>query len=333
MNTQRMLDDGRRLAMKAALAGLGALHLPLVRAQGLALPKGTGKIVVPFPPGGPTDVLARILADGFQKQFEATYIVENKPGASGNLGAAQAANATANGLTLLLTNTQVVTNHYLFKRTKVVDPFKELEPVSALGKVVYGFLVPASTPESTLPQWIERMRKERHGTYGSVGVGSTGHLFGHEFSSKASLPFQHVPYKGEAPAAQDLLAGVLTCGFFSAVSAKPLLDGGRVKALAVTGESRSALFPGAPTLQEHGFQGFESGGWIALMAPAGTPIEVRQAISKAAAAILGTADATKRLSVFGAIISATTPERFAEIMKIDAQLQAERIKASGAALD
>ena len=327
-------DVRRRLVLQAAAAGAGALHLPRALAQPGGLPKGgQGKIVVPFPPGGPTDLLARILADGYQKLLDVSYVVENKPGVTGNLGAAQVAASPANGLNLLVTNSSVVLNPLLFKRTKVVDPFTELAPVSALGTTTFALAVPANTPEKTLDQWLERMKRGERGSYGSFGVGSASHLFGYDFASRHSLQLEHIPYKGDAPAMQDMLAGVLTCSFFAVGSAKPVYDSGRIKVLAVTGDERSKLFPDIPTFGELGIKGFETAGWLGLLAPAGTPIDTRRTIAAATTTILSSAEATSKLSAFGIILFGTTPERFAEMMKTELSAQAPRIKASGAALD
>lgn len=327
-------DLGRRLALKVgAAAGVCALNALPARAES-PLPKGQGKIIVPFPPGGPTDTLARMLADSFRSSLSTTYIVENRPGASGNIGAVAAMSGTADGLTLLLTNTQVVMNYFLFKHTKMVDPFRDLTPVTSLGRVIYGFAVPASTPENTLKAWIERMRKTNGGSYFSGGVGSTGHLFGHEFTTKAGLKsFEHIPYKGEAQPAQDLMGGSVQCGFLSAITAKPLFDAGRLKILAVTGESRTPLFPNVPTMAESGYRGFERGGWIGLLAPAKTPIQIRRIIAKATQDALNDSETTRRLTQVGYVLGASTPERFGEAIAVESKQQAERLLASGASLD
>lgn len=318
---RRSLLRGFAAAMVAAgLAPLGAL----------AQPRG-GRIVVPYPPGGPTDVLARLLLDGYQRALGTTFVVENRPGATGNIGAAEVARATPDGNTLLLTNTAIVMNPVLFTRTPVVDPFKELTPVSALGSTAFALVVPAPAAAPSLRAWLERMRQKPAVFYGSFGIGSSNHLFAHDFAAKASLAAQHVPYKGDAPVLQDLLGGQLDFAFMAVGSAKRVGD--RVQVLAVTGEARGPQFPDAPTLKELGIAGFETSGWLGLFAPAGTPIDKRRAIARTTVDVLNTPEAREQLAQFGLQVFGTTPERFEEMVQAEATRQAARIKASGARLD
>lgn len=327
MTVLRMID--RRSALRALAIATACAH-SFANAQ-TRLPRSTGRVVVPFPPGGPSDVLARILADGWQKSLGVTYVVENKPGATGNIGAAEVAKAAPDGMTLLVSNTAVVMNPYLFTKTKVVDPFKELSAVSALGTTAFAITVPASTPEAALRDWAERMKKKSQVGYGSFGVGSANHLYGHDLSGKLGLPALHVPYKGDAPAMQDLMGGQIDFAFFSIASARSAGD--RVKVLAVTGDARAAQFPDVPTLKELGIAGFELGGWLGLFAPAGTPLETRRLLAKATVDILATPEARQKLSTAGLQLFGTTPEQFEDMMKSEGERQGARIKASGAALD
>lgn len=323
------LDRRAALRMLASMAAAGAAPSTFAQAR---LPRTTGRLVVPFPPGGPSDTLARIVADGLQKQLGATFVVDNKPGATGNIGAAEAARAAPDGMTLLITNTSLVMNPFLFTKTKVVDPFKELSAVSALGTTTFAFVVnTAATPETSLKDWAERMRRKTQVSYGSFGVGSTNHLYAHDLGAKLQLPFLHVPYKGDAPAVQDLLGGQIDCAFFSIVSASRAGD--RLKALAVTGEERSAQFPNVPTLKELGIAGFEQGGWLGLLAPAGTPVETRRLIAKATTDTLATPEAREKLAASGITLFGTTPERFDDMIRSESVRLAARIKASGATLD
>ncbi len=320
------------LALMAGAAGSAALP-GFAQAQAQTrLPKATGRLVVPFPPGGPSDILARIVADGLQRHLGATFVVDNKPGATGNIGAADAARAAPDGMTLLITNTSLVMNPFLFTKTKVVDPFKDLSAVSALGTTTFAFVVnAAATPETTLKDWAERMRRKGQVSYGSFGIGSTNHLYAHDLGTRLSLPFLHVPYKGDAPAVQDLLGGQIDSAFFSIASASRAGD--RLKALAVTGEERSAQFPNVPTLKELGIAGFEQGGWLGLLAPAGTPLETRRLLARATADTLATPEAREKLAASGITLFGTTPERFDDMIKSESVRLAARIKASGATLD
>ena len=327
--TNRQAPSRRKVLALMAAAGAGSAALPAF-AQG-RLPRTTGRLVVPFPPGGPSDILARIVADGLQRQLGATYVVDNKPGATGNLGAADAARATPDGMTLLITNTSLVMNPFLFTKTRVVDPFRDLSAVSALGTTTFAFVVNGSTPEATLKDWTARMRGKTQVSYGSFGIGSTNHLYAHDLGTRLQLPFLHVPYKGDAPALQDLIGGQIDCAFFSIASASRAGD--RVKALAVTGEERSAQFPGVPTLKELGISGYEQGGWLGLFAPAGTPLETRRLLARATTDTLGTPEAREKLAQSGIQLFGTTPEKFDDMIKSESVRLAARIKASGATLD
>jgi tripartite-type tricarboxylate transporter receptor subunit TctC len=314
----------RRTLLAAVLSAAAA-------PQALWAQSKPGRIVVPFPAGGPSDVMARLLADGYQRLLGTTYVVENKPGATGNIGAQDVARAQPDGLTLLLTNTAIVMNPALFTRTRMVDPMTELSPVSALGTTAFALIVPASAPERTLKDWLARMQAKPQVFYGSFGIGSSNHLYGHDFAGKTGLKGNHVPYKGDAPVLQDLIGGQLDFSLMSVGSAQRAGD--RIKVLAVTGEQPAAQFPQAPTLKSQGVEGFEIGGWLGLFAPAGTPPDLRRRLAQATVEIWNQPEVRQKIEGFGLQPFGTTSERFDEMVRAEALRQGARIKASGAVLD
>lgn len=259
----------RRAARCAALCTAAlALAAPASAAE---WPDKVVKIVVPFAAGGATDLLARLLAVELGKSWKQTVIVENRAGAGGAVGAQAVAKSPADGYTLLLASGSMFTvNQYIY--SKLPYRLEDFEPISKVASGPMVVTVNADVPVKNTRELLAYVRANPGKVqFASAGAGSQTHIAGEAFTDAGGLNILHVPYKGEGPAYVDLMAGVVQLAFGNINAITPLLKGGRVRALSVTGRERSPLLPNVPTTAEDGLPGFEFVGWFALMAPAGTP--------------------------------------------------------------
>ena len=256
-----------RLAVTALLAAVVCLP-----AQAQEWPNKPLRWVVPFPPGGAMDAIARALGDKMSKSLGQAVVIENKPGAGGNIGAENVARAAHDGHTLMITSIGMATNKFLYAKLGY-DPVRDFEPVSLLAVVPNILVTNASQsgPQSVAEVIAKAKAAPGALTYASAGNGTSIHLAGEVFASQARIDMTHVPYKGSAPALSDLLGGQVNLMFDSVTSAKPHIQSGKLRALGVTGAHRSAALPGVPTIAEAGLPGYEVSPWFAVFVPAGTP--------------------------------------------------------------
>ena len=231
-------------------------------------------LVVPFAPAGPTDIIARILANAVSAQLGRQLVVENRPGAAGNTGMGQVARAKPDGYTLLLTSTAIAVNPALFKSLPY-DPFKDFAPISELVAAPNVIVVRLDSGINSIADLVAQA-KAKPGTfnYSSPGAGTKSHLTGELLKLRAGIEMQHVPYRGAGPAAVAVLEGTVQVGSVALPAAEPLVKSGQLRALAVTGGKRWFSLPDVPTMIEFGFPGFISETFNALFAPAGTPPEI-----------------------------------------------------------
>jgi tripartite-type tricarboxylate transporter receptor subunit TctC len=319
----------RRSTLACLLAGGAAA---LVASWGLpaaaqeAWPNKPVRLVVPFAPGGSTDVVARMMAQKLTELWGQTVVVDNRSGAGGNLGADIVAKSPADGYTLLFASGSITINPQLYKRMPF-DTKKDLVPITNVASGPMLVVVPDDSPVKTVKDLIA-MAKEKPGgvNFGSAGVGSQVHLAGENFANAAGIDIVHVPYKGEAPAYTDLIAHQtqMMVGNFAAASA--LLGKGRLRALAVTGKQRSPLLPGVPTVAESGLPGFENTGWFGLLAPAGTPMAILAKVQADSVKVLAGTDTKARLYVQGMTPVGNTPADFAKAMDDESQHWATVVK-------
>ena len=321
----------------ALLAGC-ALTAPLSFAQ-TAWPNKPVKIVVPFAPGGTTDILARAIAPDLSKAFGQQFVIENKGGAGGNLGAEQVAKSPGDGYTLLMgtVGTHGI-NRALYARLPY-DPFKDFVPISLVAGVPNVMVVntdfATANKINTVPDFI-RYAKANPGklNMASSGNGTSIHLAGELFKSMTGTFMTHIPYRGSGPALLDLAGGNMQVMFDNLPSAMQLIKAGKIKALAVTSAQRSAALPDVPTVEEAGnLKGFEASSWFGLLAPAGTPVDVVNRIQQEVAKSLATPALKERLATLGAIPSGNTPAQFAALIESEHKKWAEVVKASGAKVD
>jgi tripartite-type tricarboxylate transporter receptor subunit TctC len=303
----------RIVTLVAALASALTLCAAPAQAQAPAWPKQPITLVVPFVAGGPTDGMARVLAQKLGERLGQQVIVDNKGGAGGNIAAEFVAKAPADGYTLFFGTTGTMAiNPSLYGRLRY-DPLKDFAPVSLMATTMNVLVVNPQVPAKNVAELV-KLAKAKPGelTFGSAGNGSSNHLSGELLRSTAGIQINHIPYKGSAPALVDLLGGRLTMMFDTIAPEMQNIASGKVRALAVTGPKRSPLLPDVPTLQEQGVKGAEVQSWQAVAAPHGLPADIKQKLYTAIAAVLNEPDVKGKLLAMGFEIVADTPEHFAK---------------------
>lgn len=304
-----------------------------------AWPNKPVKIVVPFVPGGTTDILARAIAPELGKAFGQQFVVENKGGAGGNLGAEQVAKSPGDGYTLLMgtVGTHGI-NRALYAKLPY-DPFKDFAPITLVAGVPNVMVVNADKAAANKINTVNDFIKYARANPGKLNMASSGngtsiHLAGELFKSQTGTFMAHIPYRGSGPALLDLASGNMDVMFDNLPSAIQLIKAGKLKALAVTSAQRSAALPDLPTVEEAaGLKGFEASSWFGLLAPAGTPPDVVNRIQQEVAKSLATPAMKERLATLGAIPSGNTPAQFAAMIEAEHKKWAEVVKASGAKVD
>jgi tripartite-type tricarboxylate transporter receptor subunit TctC len=311
------------------LFALSLIALPAAAADD-DYPTRTVKIVVPFAAGGSTDVVARILADKLGAEFKQPFIVDNRAGASGNIGADAVAKSPPDGYTLLMGTTGVLAiNGHLFKNL-AFDPDRDFAPVSYTSLITNILVVNPEVPARTVPELV-RLAKAKPGalTFASSGSGSSTHLSGELFKSLAAVDILHVPYKGSSQALIDVISGQVTMLFDNAPSSLPFIEQGKLRALAVTSRKRLANLPDVPTIEEAGVAGYESLSWSGIVAPAGTPRAVIAKLNAAIDRILATDDVRRKLAALGVEPVGGSPEAFAAHVRAESAKWGRLVRSAG----
>ena len=299
----------RTLARLASMSALASLLPAAALAQEWPARQPI-RIVVPFAAGGTSDILARTLGEKLQASLKQTVVVENKAGAGGVIGADAVAKSAPDGYTFLL---GTIASHAINPALQAKMPYdagKDFAPVILLGSISNVLLVGASQPYKTVADIVAAAKKEPL-PFASAGQGSSQHMSCEMFKQLAGAPLTHVPYKGSAPAVQDVIGGQIPMSFETATVALPHVQSGKVRALAVTSAQRSKVLPEVPTLQEAGIAGFDVASWQAFYAPAGTPAAVVQRMNAEIAKIFATPEMKARLDGLGLDHVPNTPEQFA----------------------
>ena len=305
-----MMKLGWRGLLAAAMLAL----LP-VAAMAQAWPQKQVRIVCPFPAGGATDVVSRLLAQKLQETWGQTVVVENRSGAGGNIGADVVAKSAGDGYTLLMTSGSIVTaNPYMYSNM-TFDPAKDLVPVTNVASGPQVIVVNDKSPFKTLQEFIAYAKANpQKVNYGSAGVGTQTHLAAENFAYSAGIDMTHVPYKGESLALTDLMVGSIQMVTPNLGAAVNFVKQGKIRALAVTSKERSATLPDVPSASET-LSGFENTGWFGLMAPAGTPQEVIDKVQRDTAKIILSDDFKAKLDKQGMVPVGNTPSEFAKAIK------------------
>lgn len=314
------------LACGAVFLGTPALAQPY--------PSHAVKVVVPFPAGGSNDIIARILAQRLTERTGQPFLVENRGGAGGNIGADAVAASDPDGYTLLLTAPPpLTTNVALYKNLKY-DPAKAFSPVSLIASVPIVLAVHPSLAVRNLSELVA-LARAKPGTlnFGSSGNGSTNHLAGELLKSMAGIDIVHVPYKGAAPAMNDLIAGHIPMMFDNIPAVLPQVQGKFINAIAVAGRTRASALPDVPTVAESGVPGFEAAAWFGLVAPANTPAPVLAKLEGEVEAVLKMPDVQKRFTELGAEPGTLSGEAFGKFLAEETTKWTRIIRESGAKVD
>ena len=312
---------------------LFCIVLPL-EAQAQPYPSKPIRFVVPYPAGGPLDTVARLLGQKVSESTKQPVIVDNKPGAGGNIGADAVAKAPADGYTILMGAVATHAINPTLYASMPYDAIKDFTPVTQIASTPNVLVVNPSVPASNVREFIA-YAKANPGklNFGSGSTGSAGHLAGELFKTMAGIDMTHVPYKGAAPAMNDLIGGQIQLMFDNLASSLAQVRAGKVKALAVTTAKRSALAPELPTIAESGLPGFDINTWFGIFVPAGTPREVVERLHAEFTKALAAPDIREKMLNLGAEPVGSTPEEFAAYIRSEADKYARVIKASGARAD
>ena len=268
--------------------------------------------IVPFPPGGAMDVMARALAEKSSKSLGQAVVIENKPGAGGNIGADFVARSDADGYTMMITSIGMATNKFLYPKLSY-DPVKDFSPVSLIAIVPNVLVTNATQPNVKTVSDVIANAKAQPGklTYASAGNGSSIHLAGEVFTSMAKIDMQHIPYKGSNPAVTDLLGGQVNYMFDSITSAKPHIDAGKLRPIGITTSKRSKALPNVPTIAESGLPGYEVTPWFAVFVPAATPKPIVNKLNAALLDALKSPEIKAKFDGIGAEPLGTSPDELA----------------------
>ena len=292
------------------------------------------RLICPFPPAGAVDIASRAIANELSKVLGQSVNVENRPGAGGNIGGAEAARSAPDGNTLFMTTSGINAINPLLYAKMPFDPIKELAPVVALVSLSNVLVVHPSVKANSVAEVIALAKAEPGKmTYASSGSGTSVHMSGEMFKHLAKVDIAHIPYKGSAPAVTDLLGGQVMMMFDNIPSALPHIKAGKLRALAVTGAKRDPLLPDVPTVAEAGVPGYESGVWFGLAVPAATPKEEIARLNEAAVKGTKSPEFIKRMTEVGYTIIASTPEQMAEMNRVEVARWSPIVKASGAKAD
>jgi len=314
---------------KRLLATITALAIPLAGlAQGY--PDKPIRLIVPFAPGGVTDTSGRVIAEGLGRRLGQQVVVENKAGASGNIGTASVAAAPADGYTLVLAfDGTMVINPHVFAKIPF-DTLKDFAPVGKIGDATLIIVSHPSFPGKTLKELIDISKKDPKGvSYGTSGVGGTPHIAGELLNLRAGAKLVHVPYKGGGQAMSDALGGNVPLVYTAVAGAIKHVEAGKLHAIAVSSRTRSPSLPNTPTFIEAGVPDFEASSWVGILAPAGTPRPVIDRLNKELNALLTSPEVVERLAKLGIVATPGTPEQFGEQMKADLAKYGPVVKAAG----
>jgi tripartite-type tricarboxylate transporter receptor subunit TctC len=304
--------------MPSRIAWLALIGLFVLTSDGhaqSAYPTRPVRIVVPSPPAGGTDIIARVLAQYFSTAIGQQFFVENRPGAGNMIGIESVARAAPDGYTLLFVPSTLALNSVMYKKVSY-DPVRDFAPITLAASANNVLVVNPAIAAKTLVEFIALANgKPGHLTYGTPGIGTSPHMSMELFKSLAGIDLQHVPYRGTAPAMTDVISGQIASMFSNALTAKPQIESGAIRALGVSGRKRSEALPSVPPIAEAGVPSYDATQWYGLVAPAGTPADIIARLHAEATAALKTQEMKDKLAGDGAEPVGTTPQEFAAHIK------------------
>jgi len=320
----------RRLLMLAALAGAGIAAALPARARADSFPSKPLRLIVPFPPGGPTDIVARPMAQLLGEALKQNVIIDNRGGAGGSIGADVVAKAAPDGYTLLMGTVGTSAINAALYTKLPHDPVKDFTPLALVASAPVAVVVHPEQEIRSVRELIERARAQPGSLlFGSAGSGTPGHLTGEMFATAAGIKLRHVPYKGSAPAITDLLGNQIPMMFDPLQSVIHHIRAGKLRALAVSGRQRSPVLPDVPTLAESGLTDFESTAWWAMFAPAGLPAEASKRLREEIGRISASAAFRDKLGDLG-VVPASGDEPLAEFQQRELEKWGKAVRDSGA---
>ena len=316
-----------------AIAAIAATGIAPAQAQD-AYPNRPLRLIVPFPPGGSADILARAIGQKLAEGLGQPVVIDNRPGAGTAIGAEATAKAAPDGYTIMI---GTVSSHAInpsLNAKLAYDPVRDFTPVSLVASIPFALLVHPSVPVKSVQELIV-LARARPGqlNFSSAGSGTSNHLAGELFRSMAGIDIAHIPYKGSAPALTDMLSGQVNLMFDLVLTAAPHVKSGAARALAVTGRERSAVLPGVPTVAEAGLPGYEVSAWFGIFAPAGIPAPALARLNAEIVRIMQLQDVRDRLASLGADALSSTPEQFAAYVKDELVKWSRVVKAAGMKLE
>lgn len=319
------------------LAGLSlttmACILPLAAHAEADYPQRPVTITVPFPPGGATDLLTRVVGDRLAQKWGQPVIIDNRPGGGTLIGSEAVARAKPDGYHLLMNISSLIQAPHL-RSSVVFEPTKALDPITEAATLSLIVVANNQEPSNTPAELVENVRANPGKySYGSYGAGSSGHMYMHIFNEQNGLDMVHVAYRGEAPSVTDLIGGQVPLVIMSGIGALPHLKTGKMKALAVTGPERAKILPDVPTFKELGYTGMAERGWFGFFAPAGTPKSIIDKVSADINEILKEPAVIERLEPTGLVLLGSTPEAFRTVVERDNEKWGQVIRDSGVRVD
>jgi len=292
------------------------------------------RLVVPFPPGGVADPVARLVGDQVGKMLGQAVVVDNRPGGAGIIAAEIVKQAPADGYTLFMGHAGTHAVNPSLYPSLPYDPVKDFQPVTVLMSTSHVLVVPLESPAKSVAELAALAKSRPEGlTFASQSIGTGGHLLGEMFRMRTGAKLEHVPYKGSAPALADLIAGRVDFFFDAVITATPQIRAGRIRALATASRKRAAVLPDVPTMAEAGFPGIEADFWFALFAPAGTPPDVVQRLNQAFAKAMHSPEVKARFSEQGLDITTGTPEELAALIQADTQRLGKVVREAGVKIE
>ena len=317
----------------AALALTAHAQGPSTGSGRTSYPSKPVRFIVPFPPGGPTDIVGRLAAEGLARTWSEQVVVDNRPGGAGNIGMEQCAKSPADGYTMCMISIAQTISPSIYRKL-AFDPVRDFAHVALLATLPSLLVIHPSIPAKNVKELIA-FAKARPGklNYASGGSGTSSHLLMEMFAQRAGISMVQVPYKGTGPALIDQVSGLIEVAFSTAVAALPYVQSGRLRAIAVSTRERMPTLPDVPTIDQSGLPGFDGGSWQGLVMPAGAPREIVAAVNRDVVKALGAPEAKSKILQMGGIVASDTPEQFSAYVQSETEKWAQVVNAAHVKLD